>query len=134
ILAQTRILMMPSLWYEGFGLIVMEAMLRGIPVVSSDSGGLKEAKGGTGYVIPVHTIERYQPAFDQHAMPKPVLPENDGGPNIAPWVAALVELPTARDAYQREAAASREAAHRFVQSLDAAAFETYLANLPRLKI
>jgi surfactin synthase thioesterase subunit/glycosyltransferase involved in cell wall biosynthesis len=131
ILSEARILMMPSLWYEGFGLIVMEAMLRGIPVVSSDSGGLKEAKAGTGYVIPVHTIERYQPAFDQHAMPKPVLPEMD----VDPWMAALVELIANRDAYQREAAASHQAAHQFVNTLDAAAFETWLANLrPRLKI
>src|SRR5262249_19342259 len=48
VLAQTRVLLMPSLWYEGFGLIVMESLLRGIPVVSSDSGGLVEAKRGTG--------------------------------------------------------------------------------------
>ncbi len=131
ILAETRILMMPSLWYEGFGLIAMEAMLRGIPVVSSDSGGLKEAKAGTGYVIPVRTIERYQPAFDQHSMPKPVLPETD----VDPWVAALAHLLTDRDAYQREAAASRAAAHRFVERLDAGAFEAWLENLrPRFKI
>ena len=69
--ARTRVLLMPSLWYEGFGLIVMESMLRGIPVVASDSGGLKEAKRGTGYVIPVRTIERYQAVFDEHAMPQP---------------------------------------------------------------
>ena len=56
-LERTRVLLMPSLWYEGFGLIVMEAMLRGIPVVASDSGGLKEAKAGTGFVLPVRPIE-----------------------------------------------------------------------------
>src|ERR1035441_6536103 len=43
-LGRTRILLMPSLWYEGFGLTVMEAMLHGIPVISSDAGGLVEAK------------------------------------------------------------------------------------------
>jgi surfactin synthase thioesterase subunit/glycosyltransferase involved in cell wall biosynthesis len=131
ILAQTRVLMMPSLWYEGFGLIVMEAMLRGIPVVASDSGGLKEAKQGTGYVLPVRTIERYEAAFDEHAMPKPVLHVND----VEPWVAALDELLTDRESYNRESRASQRSAQRFVQSLDSAAFEHYLANLrPRLKI
>ncbi len=104
VLAHTRVLLMPSLWYEGFGLIVMESMLRGIPVVASDSGGLVEAKHGTGYVIPVKTIERYQPVFDEHSMPRPVIRENDSGP----WVAALRELLTDRTAYQRESAASRD--------------------------
>src|ERR1041384_5518506 len=80
ILARTRVLLMPSLWHEGFGLIVMEAMLRGIPVVASDAGGLQEAKRGTGYVIPVRTIERYQPVFDEHGMPKPDVRENDPSP------------------------------------------------------
>ena len=97
-LARTRVLLMPSLWYEGFGLIVMESMLRGIPVVASDSGGLVEAKHGTGYVIPVKTIERYEPVFDEHSMPRPVVRENDP----APWVAALRELLTDPAAYQRE--------------------------------
>ncbi len=135
ILAGTRILMMPSLWYEGFGLIVMEAMLRGIPVVASDSGGLKEAKQGTNYIIPVRGIEWYEAAFDEHAMPKPVLQEND----IEPWLTALTELLTDRDAYERESRTSREAAQRFVQSLDGDAFEKYLTaevfrGRPRLKI
>jgi glycosyltransferase involved in cell wall biosynthesis len=125
LLAGTRILLMPSLWYEGFGLIVMEAMLRGIPVIASDSGGLKEAKRGTGYVIPVRTIERYQPAFDEHAMPKPVAPPND----LAPWIAAIEELLRDRDAYERESAASRAAAQAFVRSLDAGEMERYLREL-----
>jgi glycosyltransferase involved in cell wall biosynthesis len=127
VLAQTGVLLMPSLWYEGFGLIVMESMLRGIPVVASDSGGLKEAKRGTGYVIPVRNIERYQPVFDEHAMPQPVVPEND----VAPWVAAIQELLGDPAAYRRESAASRCAAAQFVNGLDAGALERYLEGLPR---
>jgi glycosyltransferase involved in cell wall biosynthesis len=125
VLARTRVLLMPSLWYEGFGLIVMESMLRGIPVVASDSGGLVEAKHGTGYVIPVNTIERYEPVFDEHAMPRPVVRPNDA----APWVAAVRELLTDEVAYRRESQASRAAAQRFVGGLDAADMELYLTSL-----
>ena len=125
VLADTRVLLMPSLWYEGFGLIVMENMLRGIPVVASDSGGLKEAKAGTRYVIPVKTIEHYQPVFDEHDMPKPVVEENDP----APWFSALQELLTDRAAYENESSASRDAALAFVAGLDPAAMERYLTGL-----
>src|ERR1019366_1457502 len=125
VLARTRVLLMPSLWYEGFGLIVMETMLRGIPVVASDAGGLVEAKQGTGYVIPVNTIERYDPVFDEHAMPRPVVRPNDP----APWVAALRELLSDSAAYRRESQASRTAAQRFVGGLDAAEMERYLTSL-----
>jgi glycosyltransferase involved in cell wall biosynthesis len=125
VLARTRVLLMPSLWYEGFGLIVMESMLRGIPVVASDAGGLVEAKRGTGYVIPVNIIERYEPVFDEHAMPRPVVRPNDA----APWVAAVRELLTDGAAYRRESQASRTAAQRFVGGLDAADMERYLTSL-----
>ncbi|HBY63600.1 MAG TPA: hypothetical protein DEH78_27560, partial [Solibacterales bacterium] len=64
VLSKARLLLMPSVWYEGFGLIAMEAMLRGLPVIASDSGGLQEAKEGTGYVLPVQPIAKYEAAFD----------------------------------------------------------------------
>jgi len=125
LLARTRILLMPSLWYEGFGLIVMEAMLRGIPVVASDSGGLADAKRGTGYVIPVSTIECYEPVFDELAMPRPVVPDNDA----TPWVRAIEELLADRAAYERESATSRAAARAFAAAIDGAALERFLAEL-----
>jgi surfactin synthase thioesterase subunit/glycosyltransferase involved in cell wall biosynthesis len=131
ILRHARILMMPSLWYEGFGLIVMEAMLRGIPVVASDSGGLKEAKQGTGYVIPVRTIERYESVFDEHAMPRPLLPQNSADP----WIEALERLLPDEEPRRTEARASRGVAQQFVEGLDPAAFERYLSSLaPRFRI
>jgi glycosyltransferase involved in cell wall biosynthesis len=127
LLRGTRILLMPSLWYEGFGLIVMEAMLRGIPVVASDSGGLREAKQGTGYLIPVAGIERYLPVFDEHGMPEPVAPANDA----APWAAAIEQLISDPAAYRRESEASWVAAHRFVSTLDGGQMERFLLSLAR---
>ena len=47
----TRILLVPSLWGEAFGLVVVEAMLRGIPVLASNVGGLVEAKLGVDYIL-----------------------------------------------------------------------------------
>ncbi len=114
VLSEATVLLMPSLWYEGFGLIAMEAMLRGLPVIASDSGGLTEAKAGTSFVIPVRPIERYLPEFDQVHMPKPVIPQQD----LEPWVTALTKLTTDQHAYSREAEASRERAVRFVSALD----------------
>ena len=40
-MASTKIQIMPSKW-EGFGLVALEAMSLGIPVVGSDNGGLKK--------------------------------------------------------------------------------------------
>jgi len=42
-LKHTRVLIVPSVWQEAYGLIVTEAQLRGIPVVSTDVCGLVEA-------------------------------------------------------------------------------------------
>jgi glycosyltransferase involved in cell wall biosynthesis len=129
VLSRSRLLLMPSLWYEGFGLIAMEAMLRGLPVIASDSGGLAEAKQGTGFVIPVRPIERYEPSFDENHMPKLVGVQQD----IGPWKQALETLLTNSEIYWREAELSRQAALRFVSVLRASRFEEMLRQLPSAK-
>lgn len=45
--SQTRILLMPST-YESYGRVGIEAMMSGIPVLASPTGGLKEALGEAG--------------------------------------------------------------------------------------
>jgi glycosyltransferase involved in cell wall biosynthesis len=124
-LGRTRILLMPSLWHEGFGLTVMEAMLHGIPVISSDAGGLVEAKMGTPFVAHAPAIERYAPVFDEYSLPKPVI----GPVDLRPWEDALRALLTDRALYERVSAASREAALRFAGGLDAGRMPEFLQSL-----
>jgi glycosyltransferase involved in cell wall biosynthesis len=124
-LREARVLLMPSLWYEGFGLIAMEAMLRGIPVISSDSGGLVEARQGSGFVIPVRRIERYLPEFDETHMPRPVIPEQE----LGPWTEALGSLLQNRALYDAESERCRAAALGFVAGLDASDLEKLLLSL-----
>jgi len=125
VLAKSRLLLMPSLWYEGFGLIAMEAMLRGLPVIASDSGGLVEAKRGTGFVVPVRPIERYKTEFDETHMPRPEIPEQDAGP----WADAVTAITSDRAVYEAEAERSRTMALGFVSHLAAADFEKLLREL-----
>ena len=48
-----RFLVVPSVWYETFGLVAVEAMSRGIPVIASRIGGLQELvrDGETGLLF-----------------------------------------------------------------------------------
>jgi glycosyltransferase involved in cell wall biosynthesis len=124
-LRQTRLLLMPSLWLEGFGLIVVEAMLRGIPVLASDEGGMRESKLGTRYSLPVRPIREFTGQFDDRHMPIPSVPEQD----IAPWATALKSLLNDSSEYEKECHASKQVAELFVSALRPEAFEHFLQNL-----
>jgi glycosyltransferase involved in cell wall biosynthesis len=124
-LRRTRVLLMPSLWYEGFGLIVMEAMLRGLPVIASDSGGLSEAKQGTGFVIPVRAVERYERVYDDRHMPCAIVPPQDA----TPWIESVAELTAGGEAWQRESDRSFQAATAFVATEPANALEALLLSI-----
>ncbi len=49
---KTKVLLAPSAWYEAFGRVAAEAILNGIPVISSLSGGLPDAVNNGGLSIP----------------------------------------------------------------------------------
>ncbi|MBT3230640.1 glycosyltransferase [Candidatus Uhrbacteria bacterium] len=42
LIRKARVCVVPSIWYEPFGLVAVEAMIRKTPVIVSDIGGLKE--------------------------------------------------------------------------------------------
>jgi glycosyltransferase involved in cell wall biosynthesis len=62
----TAVLLMPSQCQEGFGRVVVEACVNGIPVVASRIGGLPEAMGQSGILLdPQDPPERWAEAIEQ---------------------------------------------------------------------
>ncbi len=77
LLARTRVLLVPSLWAEARSRIVLEAMLRGVPVMAANVGGIPEAMMGVPYLLPVRAIERYETRVDEQMVPVAQVPEQD---------------------------------------------------------
>jgi surfactin synthase thioesterase subunit/glycosyltransferase involved in cell wall biosynthesis len=122
---QARVVLAPSLWAEARSRIVVEAMLRGVPVIASDTGGLKEAKLGVPYLLPVNPITHYQSALDENLVPVATVPEQD----IGPWLEALERLTGDRVHWEELSAQSLAAAVEYASTLTVEPFEKFLLQL-----
>ncbi|MBC7882055.1 MAG: glycosyltransferase family 4 protein [Anaerolineae bacterium] len=63
------VLVLPSLptrfWMEQFGIVLIEAMASGIPVLGSSSGAIPEVIGDAGVVFPAHDIQALASALSR---------------------------------------------------------------------
>jgi glycosyltransferase involved in cell wall biosynthesis len=125
IYSQSRIVLVPSLWAEGKSRVILEAMLRGIPVMASDAGGNAEAKLDTDFLLPVRLIEGFEEQLDGNMLPVPRIP----GQDIGPWLDALRRLLSDREFYDQLSFVTRETALKFVANTDVDALEKYLLQL-----
>ena len=97
--AVTRVCLLPALGWEDQARVAAEALANGIPVIAADRGGLPEALGESGIILPLP--DRLTPAT--RLLPTPE--------EVAPWVEAVVRLwddeDFARDHRRRASAEAR---------------------------
>ena len=65
-----RILVVPSIWAEPFGIVALEGIASGCVVIGSEQGGLKDAIGPCGIVFPNGDVETLAKAIESTLLPK----------------------------------------------------------------
>lgn len=115
-----KILLVPSLWLEAWGIVVIEAHLRGIPVISSGSGALPEAMLGLDYIVPVNSIDGERGEEGTYIVP---------GQDIGPWVETVDKLMNDRSEYEKLSNRVRNTTERWLKNLDETALENWLVDL-----
>ncbi|KAJ4029382.1 hypothetical protein NW761_013987 [Fusarium oxysporum] len=115
-----KVLVVPSLWCEAWGMVVVEAHLRGIPVVSSNSGALSESMLGLDYIIPVNPISGERDESGRYTVP-----EQD----VGPWVKAITKLMQDRPEYERVSATVRNKTKEWLKGNNEADIETWLMGI-----
>ena len=92
---QTRVALLPSLWWENQPLVAIEAMINGIPVIGSNGGGIPETLGAAGICLPLP--ERLTPATR-------IVPMAE---EVEPWVQAVFRLWDDRAFYEEQSRLAR---------------------------
>ncbi len=99
--AETKLLLMPSLWNESFGLVAAEAMTNGIPVLASNRGALPETIGDAGFLFDIPA--RY--TRDTRDVPT--------AEDVEPWVETIIRLWDDAAEYERWSRAARDRAQQW---------------------
>ncbi|EXM12902.1 Glycosyl transferase, family 1 [Fusarium oxysporum f. sp. vasinfectum] len=115
-----KVLVVPSLWCEAWGMVVVEAHLRGIPVVSSNSGALSESMIGLDYIIPVNPISGERDESGRYTVPKQ---------DVGTWVKTITKLMQDRSEYERVSATVRNTTKKWLKGNTEADIETWLMGM-----
>jgi glycosyltransferase involved in cell wall biosynthesis len=119
-----KVLLVPSLWLEAWGMVVVEAQLRGIPVISSNSGALPEAKLGVPPIIPVKSLtgKHHKWRSDDYVVAKQ---------DITEWTKVLDTLMSSKEAYETVADQARDVTAKWLLEQDEHALEQWLENVEK---
>ena len=99
--ALTKIALVPSLWWENQPLVVIEAMINGIPVIGSNRGGIPETAGKAGVILPLP--DRLTPITR-------IVPETH---EVEPWIEAVIRLWDDERLYAEQSALALTEAERW---------------------
>jgi glycosyltransferase involved in cell wall biosynthesis len=86
----SRMVLIPSLWWESFCRVAAEALLNGIPVLASNRGGLPETLHEAGFLFDI-------PA--QYTPQTRVVPT---AAEVAPWIETIIRLWDDEALYEQE--------------------------------
>jgi glycosyltransferase involved in cell wall biosynthesis len=115
-----KVLLVPSLWFEAWGIVLIEAHLRGIPVISADAGALPEAMLGLRYVIPVNPIKGHRNEKGAY-----IVPDQD----FEPWVEIVNKLMSDRSEYEELSTKVRDTTVQWLKNVDESALEKWLLRI-----
>ena len=115
-----KVLLVPSLWFEAWGIVVVEAHLRGIPVISSDAGALSESMLSLEYIVPVNHIQGERDEEGKYTIPEQ---------NVQSWVETLNKLMSDRAEYERVSDKVRITTEQWLRDLDPNAVENWLMDM-----
>ncbi|GBF98058.1 hypothetical protein Rsub_10286 [Raphidocelis subcapitata] len=133
LLAGASAVVVPSVWEEAFGMVAVDAALRGLPVLASDRGGLPEAGLGAATLLPVEPMLLPCGGDVAPSWGAREFPEQPAGV-VAAWAGALSALlleSGAAERYAAQSVAARAAAGALVEGRNAhlAAFRGWLEAL-----
>jgi glycosyltransferase involved in cell wall biosynthesis len=104
--AVTKLLVMPSLWNESFGLVAAEAMINGIPVLASSRGALPETLGYGPHPGPLPEVEGAY-LFDIPVQYTPQSRTLPAAEEVLPWVEMIERLWDDGEFYRQSSEAAR---------------------------
>eukprot|EP00775_Hariotina_reticulata_P003518 gene3518-3787_t len=109
LLQHMTLVLAPSLWQEAYGMAVTDALLRGLPVIISNQGGLQEAAlGVAAAVVPVAPLQF--PVDEATGSPSWALRVQPEQQPLQLWVQAILQVLQSQDEYNRCSSAGRSSA------------------------
>jgi glycosyltransferase involved in cell wall biosynthesis len=107
---RARLLLAPSLWWEGMGRVLVEAMMNGIPAVITERGGMPEMVQDAGIRLQLPS-DMFEPPYSRLPSPNSMQPLMD-------TILRLYDEPVLYNAYVQRSLKVAQTRYRLKDSVD----------------